>query len=66
MTIALSKDVYVYVEATAICDGVTIEEKAKQLIEKAIEVEEDKYLSKIADERDTKTAHYLSQEEFWS
>ena len=39
--------------------------KVRQLVQQALEIEEDAYLAKIAEERDTPDAKYISHEDFW-
>ncbi len=38
---------------------------AVRLLEMALEIEEDYYWSKLAEERDTKNIKYISHKEFW-
>ena len=39
--------------------------KVRQLMQQALEIEEDAYLAKIAEERDTPDAKYVSHDKFW-
>jgi len=39
--------------------------KVRQLLQLALEIEEDAYLAQIAQERDTPDATYISHEDFW-
>lgn len=46
-------------------DGVTQAAKALQLIESAIELEEDRYLDRLARTREQSNAGYVSHAEAW-
>ena len=67
LNITLSKDAAIFLKQIALRDDVPQATKAAELIEMALEIEEDAYFAKIADERakDTK-AKWISHEEFWS
>jgi hypothetical protein len=64
LNITLKKDTAFYVKKLALRDDVPEATKASELIEAALEIEEDIFFSKIADERDKKTKNWISYEEF--
>ena len=66
LTVTLSKDVSVFLKKIAVRDNVPEATKAAELLEKALEIEEDEYFSTIADKRASdKNADAISHEEFW-
>ncbi|MBI1813010.1 hypothetical protein HY285_03015 [Candidatus Peregrinibacteria bacterium] len=52
-------------EKISLRDEVSQSSKALELIERALEMEEDEYFSKIAEARDKPNAKFLSHEEAW-
>ena len=66
LNVTLKKDTAFYLKKMAVRDEVPESTKAAQLIEIAMELEEDLYWSKIADDRLKKTKKWISHEEFWS
>ena len=66
LNITLPKQVRVYLKKLAIRDQVPEATKAAQLVQMAMEIEEDAFFAKIADERAAKNAGTISFEEFWS
>jgi predicted DNA-binding protein len=66
LNITLPKDIAIFLEKISIRDEVPQATKVVELIEKALELEEDEYFSRIADQRATDNdADYISAEEFW-
>ena len=63
--ITVSKDAAVFIKKIALRDEVPESTKISQLLEKALELEEDEYFSKLAEERDTPDAKFISHEEAW-
>lgn len=43
----------------------SVSSKAVELIRLALEIEEDRYFAKIAEERDVKGVKYISHDDFW-
>jgi len=66
LNVTLNKDTAIYLKKLAIRDDVPEATKAAQMIEIAMEIEEDLYLSRIADERLAQTKKWISHEDFWS
>lgn len=66
LNLTLSKDLAFYIEKLALRDDVPQAEKAVELIEKALEMEEDAYFAAIADKRVAETKGWMSHEEFWA
>lgn len=64
--ITLKKETAIFLKKLALHDEIPISTKISQLVEFALEIEEDFYLSKIADERDEKMTGTISHKEFWS
>lgn len=46
-------------------DKMSVSSKAVELIRLALEIEEDRYFAKIAEERDVKGVKYISHDDFW-
>ena len=65
INVSLTKKLYVLLQGIALRDEMPVASKAADLIEKALEDEEDVYLSKRAEERDTPDAKFISHEEAW-
>ena len=66
INVSLPQKLYVFLCDIAQRDEVPTATKAAELIEQAMEIEEDKYLSRIAEERDTPDAKFISHEKFWN
>jgi hypothetical protein len=67
INVTLSKDAALFLKSLALRDDVPEATKAAELLEFAMEIEEDAYFSKIGDERaKDKRARSLSHKEFWS
>ena len=66
LNITLSKEVEEILKALAKRDEVPMSKKALQLLETAIELEEDELIYKMIKERDTKDAKYISHEKMWN
>ncbi|MDD4287283.1 MAG: hypothetical protein PHN33_02945 [Candidatus Peribacteraceae bacterium] len=66
LNVTLKKDVALYLKKLALRDDMPEATKAAQMIETAMEIEEDLYLSRIADDRFARTKKWISHEEFWS
>jgi predicted DNA-binding protein len=65
INVSLPKKLYICLESIALRDEVPTATKAAELIEKAMEIEEDEYFRQLAEERDAKNAKFVSHEEFW-
>ena len=65
INISLPKHMAIFLEQIALRDDVPQATKAVELLDKALELEEDEYFSKLAEKRDTPDAKYLSHEEVW-
>ena len=66
LNISLSKETALFLRKLSLRDDVPQATKAVQLLEKALELEEDEYFSALADQRAAKPAGWMSHEEFWS
>lgn len=60
-----SEDLYNTLEALAERDGKSVSFKAVELVQMAIEIDEDDILNAIAEERDTDDAKFISHDEAW-
>ncbi len=65
LNLTLPKHVAVYLKQISMHEEVSQSQKAVELIEQAIELTEDMYFAKIADERRKNSKGYISHEEFW-
>lgn len=66
INLSLPEHLAVFLESISVRDDVPQATKAVELLEKALEIEEDEYFAAIADERASDDdADYISQEEFW-
>ena len=65
LNISLSEDVNQAIHFLAKRDKVPEATKASELLKIALEIQEDEYWNKIAEDRDTKDAKFISFEEFW-
>ncbi|MDP4007675.1 MAG: hypothetical protein Q8P68_00620 [Candidatus Peregrinibacteria bacterium] len=61
-----SEKTYEALEALAERDGISVSSKAVELIEVAIELDEDDFLNLLAEERDKKDTKFISHEDIWS
>jgi predicted DNA-binding protein len=66
LNVTLDKDTALFLRNIALRDDVPQATKAAELIEKALELEEDEYFAKVAMQREKKNGKYISHEEFWS
>ncbi|MBU1018968.1 MAG: hypothetical protein ABII07_00495 [Patescibacteria group bacterium] len=66
INISLPKDIEEALKMLAKRDDVPEATKAIHLIKLAIEIDEDRIWNKIAEERDTGDAEFISHEEAWS
>lgn len=66
INISLPKDLQLTLEKLADRDNVPTATKAVELIKVAVEIDEDELWNKIAEERDAKSAKFISHKEFWS
>ena len=66
LNITLPKDLSIFLKKIALRDDVPEATKARELLEMAMELEEDAYFSVIADRRARKSAGWMSHKEFWS
>jgi len=65
INVSLPQKLYLFLCNIAERDEVPTATKAAELIEKAMEIEEDEYFSRLAEERDTPDAKFISHEKFW-
>lgn len=65
INVSLGKKLYVFLQDIALRDEVPTATKAAQLIEKALEDEEDAYFSMLGDQRASEDVEYVSHEEAW-
>jgi len=56
----------VFLEKIALRDNVPQATKAAELLERAMEMEEDEFFSKLAEKRAASTKKFVSHEDFWS
>ena len=66
INVTLSKDAAFFVQKLAVRDDMPIATKIAQMIEIAMEMEEDLYFSKIANERASLSKGTMSSKEFWA
>ncbi len=67
INVTLSDDMALFLQKIALRDDVPQATKASELLQLAMEIEEDGYLSAIADERAQDTcSRFISHEKFWS
>jgi hypothetical protein len=66
LNISLSKETALFLKKISVRDDVPQATKASELLEYALGLIEDEYFNKLADQRDTKNATFLSHDEFWS
>lgn len=67
INISLPKHLAVFLEKISLRDEVPQATKAVELLEKALELEEDEYFSRLADARASDDeADYIAHEDFWT
>lgn len=66
LNITLPKHVAVFLKQISLRDDVPQATKAAELLERALEIEEDAYFSMMAAKRDTKDSDFISHDAFWS
>ena len=66
INISLPKDIEIVLEELAERDNVPTATKAIELIKIGIEIDEDEIWNRLAEERDTKDAKFISHKEAWS
>lgn len=66
INISVPKDLELILGELAGRDDVPVATKALELIKIGIEIDEDEIWDKLASERDTKDAKFISHKEFWS
>lgn len=66
LNITLPKHIALFLKKIALRDDMPQATKATQLLERALEIEEDEYFSRLADERDRPGMKFISHEAFWS
>ena len=66
INVTLNKDTALFLKKIALRDEMPLATKVAQMIEVALEIEEDLFWSKVADERIKKMTGTISHEEFWS
>lgn len=65
INVSLSKPIVLFLELIARRDEVPPATKAAELIEKALEIEEDAYWSKIGDARASENVQYITDDNAW-
>jgi hypothetical protein len=65
INISVSKEITAVIEKLARRDEVPVATKARQLVEQALQIEEDDVLNAIASGRDKKDARYIPHNEAW-
>ncbi len=65
LNLTLPKHIALYLKKISLRDEVSQSQKAVEMIEKALELVEDEYFVKIAEERVKNSKGYISHEEFW-
>lgn len=65
INVSLPRKLYVFLMNIAQRDEMPTATKAAELIAKALDIEEDEYFSRVAEERDTPDAKFISHKEFW-
>ena len=65
LNITLPKHIAVYLMKIALRDEVSQSKKAVELMEEALELAEDEYFVKVAEERRKNSKGYIPHEEFW-
>lgn len=66
INISVPKDLELILKELAERDDVPVATKALELMKIGVEIDEDEIWDKIASERDTKDAKFISHKEFWS
>ena len=66
INVTLPKHIAIFLAQLALRDDVPQATKAAELLERAMEIEEDAFFSKIAEKRDKQNARFLSHDAFWS
>ncbi len=66
INVTLGRDTAIYLKQIALRDDVPEATKASQLIDMALEIEEDLYFSRIGDEKIKNMKGTISHKEFWS
>jgi len=66
INVTINKEIEGMIAHLANREDVSKSTMARRLIEQAIEYDEDYHLSKLAMERDTEDAVWISEEEFWN
>lgn len=66
LNITLPKETRMYLKKLALRENVPEATKAAELLQMALEIEEDAYFSKIADRRARKGGRAVSHKVFWS
>jgi predicted DNA-binding protein len=65
LNITLPKHLAVFLKGISLRDDVPQATKAAELLERALELEEDAYFSKMAEQRDKPNARFISHDKFW-
>ena len=66
LNITLPKEARIYLKKLALEDQVPEATKAAELLQMALEIEEDAYFAKIGDERAKKGGKSISHKAFWA
>ncbi len=66
INITLPKHLAVFLEQIAVRDDVPQATKAAELLERALEIEEEAYFSVAAEHRDKPDADFISHDAFWA
>lgn len=65
LNVTLSKETAIFLKKISLRDDVPEATKAAELLEKAMEIEEDEYFGRVADDRVRQKTGWLSHEAFW-
>ncbi|HLD64323.1 MAG TPA: hypothetical protein VI913_05505 [Candidatus Peribacteraceae bacterium] len=66
LNITLSKELAIFLKSIALRDDVPQAAKAVELLEKALELEEDDYFNRLAEEREKAGGRFIPHDTFWS
>ena len=66
LNITLSKELAIFLKSIALRDDVPQAAKAVELLEKALELEEDDYFNRLAEEREKAGGRFIHHDTFWS
>ncbi len=66
INVTLPDHIAFFLQQIALRDDMPQATKAAELLERALEIEEDAFFSKAAEKRDTLNARFVSHDTFWS